>query len=375
MVKSFRTNSKIIIFMPSMEGGGVEKNIILISNYLINYYNDIRLITYDDKFKTRFNKKIHFINHTSKNTIKSKYYKYFVCLIYLFKQIIFCNNVLIFSFQANIYALILCKLFKKKIIIRSNSAPTGWTQNIIKRKIFKVFFKYADSIIVNSKDFKKEIDKEFNINSELIYNPLNKLEILKKSKKKINLKFFSKNKKNFIKIINIARFTDQKDQTTIIKAINILKNKINIKLLMIGYGDYKSKLNLLISEYKLKKNVKILGFKKNPYPYLNKSDLFILSSKYEGLPNVLLEAITLKKFIISSNCQTGPKEILLDGKYGKLFKIGDYKTLSRLIYNFTLHKTETKKKIELAYKSLTRFDFENNCKKYLQIINKNLLNN
>ena len=114
MVKNFRTNSKIIIFMPSMEGGGVEKNIILISNYLVNYYNDIRLITYDNKFKTRFNKKIHFINHTSKNTIKSKYYKYFICLIYLFKQIIFCNNVLIFSFQANIYALILCKLLKKK---------------------------------------------------------------------------------------------------------------------------------------------------------------------------------------------------------------------------------------------------------------------
>lgn len=375
MIKNLKTNSKIIIFMPSMDGGGVEKNIILITNYLVNYYKYISLITFNNKFKKKFSKKIHFISHTSKNTIRSKYYKYFICLIYLFKQIIFCKKVLVFSFQANIYALILCKFLKKKIIIRSNSAPTGWTKNLIKRKIFKFFFKYANSIIVNSKDFKKEIDKEFNINSKLIYNPLNKLEIIKNSKRKINLKFFSKNKKKFIKIINIARFTDQKDQATIIKATNILKSKINIKLLMIGYGEYKEKLNLLVSKYKLNKNVKILGFKKNPYPYLKKSDLFILSSKYEGLPNVLLEAMTLKKFIISSDCQTGPREILFNGKYGDLFKIGDFRMLSRLIYNFNFYKNENKKKINLAYKSLARFDFDKNCKKYLKIINKNVLNN
>jgi len=100
-----------------------------------------------------------------------------------------------------------------------------------------------------------------------------------------------------------------------------------------------------------------------------------LSSKYEGLPNVLLEAMTLKKFIISTDCQTGPREILFNGKYGDLFKIGDFRMLSRLIYNFNFYKNENKKKINLAYKSLARFDFDKNCKKYLKIINKNVLNN
>ena len=63
--------------------------------------------------------------------------------------------------------------------------------------------------------------------------------------------------------------------------------------------------------------------------YLNQCDLLVLTSKYEGLPNVLLEAQYLKKYIISTDCKTGPREILNNGKYGDLFKVGDYKSLKK----------------------------------------------
>ena len=88
---------------------------------------------------------------------------------------------LIFSFQANIYCIILSIVLNVPIIIRSNTSPTGWTKNILKHYLFKVFFKVPNNIIVNSHDFKKEIDEKFNIKSKVIYNPLNKIEILKKS--------------------------------------------------------------------------------------------------------------------------------------------------------------------------------------------------
>ena len=64
-----------------------------------------------------------------------------------------------------------------------------------------------------------------------------------------------------------------------------------------------------------------MNFKKNPYPYLKRSEVLILSSLFEGLPNVLLESLSLKKFVISSDCPTGPKEILDYGKNGLLFKM------------------------------------------------------
>ena len=90
----------------------------------------------------------------------------------------------------------------------------------------------------------------------------------------------------------------------------------------------------MINKYKLQKNIKIINYKTNPFPYLKASDLFVLSSKYEGLPNVILEAQTLKKYVISSDCPTGPKEILLNGKIGSLFKVGDYDSLAKIIINF-----------------------------------------
>ena len=97
------------------------------------------------------------------------------------------------------------------------------------------------------------------------------------------------------------------------------------------------------------KKVKFINFKKNPYPYIKQADLFILTSKYEGLLNVLLEAITLKKFIISSNCPTGPREILLNGKGGSLFPIGDAKNLARKLCYITQIK-KFNRQISMSYK-------------------------
>ena len=99
--------------------------------------------------------------------------------------------------------------------------------------------------------------------------------------------------------------------------------------------------------------------------------IFLLSSKFEGSPNVLIEALYLKKFIISTDCPTGPKEILNNGKFGELVKIGDYKKMSKLIDNFKKNKI-VKNKIKDGYKSLKKYNYKVNCEKYYQLI-KNYL--
>lgn len=358
---------KLIIFMPSIEGGGVEKNLFIISNYLRGKINDISLITISNSFKKKFNKKIRFISLKSKFWDKiGRRKKFFLSLFLLLIEILKDRNVLVLCFQGNIYCTLLCKILGIKIIVRSNSAPEGWSQGIIKYFFFKTIFKFADKIIVNSYEFKKKFKNKFNLQTTCIYNPLNKYEIIKKSKIKSDIKF-SKHKLN---IINVGRFTDQKDQITLLRAINLIKNKINFRLLLVGRGIEKDNLIKYIDKNNLKKNVKLINFTKNPFNLMRNSDLFVLSSLYEGLPNVLLEALTLKKFIISSNCPTGPKEILLNGKAGYLFKIGDYIGLSKLIIKYTKNRDKESKKIEIGYKNLDRFDFDQNLKKYLILINK-----
>ena len=92
---------------------------------------------------------------------------------------------MVFCFQANIYTIIICKLFNVKVIVRSNSAPFGWSKNIIKKKIFSIVLSLADKIMVNSIDFKRDLKNEFKVNSVCIYNPLNREQIVKLSNKKI----------------------------------------------------------------------------------------------------------------------------------------------------------------------------------------------
>ena len=363
------SQKRLIIFMPSIEGGGVEKNLFIISDFLTKKINDISLITISKSFKKRFNKKIKFISpKLSFWDSLGRRKKFVVSLFLLIVEILKDRNLTVFCFQGNIYCTLLCKLFGVKIIVRSNSAPEGWSQNILKFYCFKYIFKFADEIIVNSYDFKKKFKKRFNLKTLCIYNPLNKKEIITKSKIKPKIKF-SKKKINFI---NIGRFTDQKDQITLLKAINLLKDKINFNLLIVGYGKQRNLLLSYINENNLQKKVKIVPYQTNPYNLIKSSDIFILTSLYEGLPNVLLEAQVLKKFIISSNCPTGPREILLNGKAGYLFKVKDYQILSKLILKILVNKKIMYKKIEIGYKNLDRFNYEINLNKYYKTILKHL---
>ena len=105
-------------------------------------------------------------------------------------------------------------------------------------------------------------------------------------------------------------------------------------------------------------------------PYIKKSDVFILSSLYEGLPNVLIEAQALKKIIISSNCKTGPNEILISGKAGYLFKNNNKNDLKSNILSLIKKNKINKKKILEGYRKIYRFDENKNCLIYHQEVIK-----
>ena len=146
-------------------------------------------------------------------------------------------------------------------------------------------------------------------------------------------------------------------------------------MLLVGRGTERNNLLKYIYENNLSKQVQLIDFQNNPFNLIKSSDIFILTSLYEGLPNVLLESQVLRKFIISTNCPTGPREILLNGKAGFLFDVGDYKKLSNLILQYSKDKKLLSKKVKIGYQNLKRFDFEKNLKSYLKTINSLIYNN
>jgi len=351
---------KIIFYIPSIEGGGVEKNLYLLIKYLPKQIGKIHIITANKK--NNYSSNINYVCPNSEYWGKSsRTLKNIICIYLLIKNF-WSSKAVILSFQSNLTSIIISKIFGFRVLIRLNTSLRKYLSNFFKRITFKFFYSLSDVIIVNSKFFQKELN-ELSLRSHLIYN-LNTYE-----KKRKKLDFFKKFKG--LKILNIGRLTDQKDQTTIIKSLKILKKKdINFKCIIVGRGALK---DILISEIKrlnLGKNIKLVGFKNHAEQYISQSDIFVLSSKFEGLPNVLIESQKYGVPIISSNCPTGPREILMNGRLGELFPVGNYDILAKKLFYFSQNKKILKLKSFHAKKYLKRFDPIINSKKYSKLILK-----
>ena len=357
----------LLIYIPSIEDGGVEKNLYILSKYLSKKSIKISLLTCNFNKIHFFNKSISFIG--PKNNFwneKSRKIKNLICMIILFFYLIFSNKkYLVFAFQSSITAIIISKIFGNKIVTRSNSSPAGFFKNSIYIKFYSFFIKFADNVIVNSHEFSKLFFKKFKKKPITIYNPFIPEIVKRLSKIKIKKSFL----KNNLNIITVGRLTDQKNHIIQLKAIKYIEKKYNPILTIIGKGYKEKYLKSYIENNNINEKVKLIGYKKNPFPYILKSDILILSSKFEGLPNILLEAQCLKRYIISSRCSSGPKEILMNGKAGDLFSVNDYRDLANKINNYCKNKNKFKKKTLVGFKNLHRFNYNKNCQKYYEILN------
>ena len=249
-----------------------------------------------------------------------------------------------------------------------NTAPEKYINSYLKKKIFSFFYGFANLIVVNDSDFKKSVKKFFKIDSKIIHNFVDCAEIKKYSRDKVNRNIFKK--KNSIKIISIGRLTKQKNHINLLQAINNLDKKDNIELLIVGSGNEKQNLKNYIRINSLNKHVKLIGYKKNPFKYIRYSDVLILPSKFEGSPNILLETACLKKIIISSNCKTGPKNILSNGKGGYLYEVNNYKELSKIIDQLSLNSSSVKEKISTSYLIAKKYNKESQGIEFKKIMKK-----
>ena len=144
-------------------------------------------------------------------------------------------------------------------------------------------------------------------------------------------------------ILGCGRLTAQKDFSTLIRSISIVRKSRPVRLIVLGEGEDRESLTGLIFQEKLQDCIKLLGFVKNPFPYMRKCDCFALSSLYEGCPNVLIQALLAGAKVVSTDCPWGPNEILENGKFGQLVPVGDACQLAEAII----------KTIDMEYKPQT----------------------
>lgn len=209
------------------------------------------------------------------------------------------------------------------------------------RKYFKkLFFEklnkfdYVCTVSEEMLEQLREVFPKLANKQETIYNPFDYEKIKEKAKDYSEL---SKEEKELITrpyICSVGRINEgQKDFTTLINSYKKLvdEHKIEENLVIVGDGPDLELLEEYVKKLKLNQRIFFLGRKNNPYVWIDNCKLFVLSTKFEGFGLVLTESMLLNKKVISSNCLVGPKEILENGKYGKLFEIGDVEELSKKI--------------------------------------------
>ena len=357
---------KLYIFHPYSRIGGADLSLSRLINNLDTKKYSITFITLEKPSISYYLKnkiKIHIIK--KKRTIYSIFEirKLINNSRNNFSKIIFISNQH-FANITSVLALININWVKLILIERNNPIELDYS-NKLKDKIIKILIKityrFSNTIIAISKELGKDLEKLCNKKVITIYNPSFDRSIYGLAKKKVI-------KKKFKIILNIARFEKQKNQLMLLESFNDIQKEINAKLLLVGYGSEKKKLIDYISRNNLKKKVLLITDNKNIFSYYKMADLFVLTSIYEGFGNVLVEAGMFKVPIISTNCKSGPKEILNYGKFGDLVNVGDNAKLSKLIIKNL--KKPNKIKILKMYKSLKTFNIQNHIRKYEKIFNE-----
>lgn len=232
----------------------------------------------------------------------------------------------------------------------------GGIKNYFTFFLIKYLYKYADIVIANSEETAKDLSTVISRKVYWVYNPaINKrIDILKNEK--ITEEWFLSDSRPCV--IGVGRLSLQKDFLTLVKAFKLVRKKFDAKLVILGEGELRDAINDQVTREGLTNDVSMPGFVDNPYKFLAASRVFVLSSRYEGLPNVLIEAVYLGIPCISTDCKSGPREILFGDEGGYLVPVGDIKRMADAILFCLENPEKNRKKIETAMHGISRFTYE-----------------
>lgn len=201
----------------------------------------------------------------------------------------------------------------------------------IQYRLAKRLYPRADQLIALSNYVKDDMQSHYQLRDrtiEVIYNPVNISEIQSLAQQKPDHEVFYSDSEV---IVNVGRFNEEKDILTTVRAFAQVVPERDVELLLLGKGPQKEKLTELATDLDIKERVHMPGFVDNPFRYVHSSDVFVLSSRWEGFGNVLVEAMACGTPVVATNCPGGPSEILDEGTYGNLVPVGDEKALASAI--------------------------------------------
>jgi N-acetylgalactosamine-N,N'-diacetylbacillosaminyl-diphospho-undecaprenol 4-alpha-N-acetylgalactosaminyltransferase len=374
-------SKRISILIISLAGGGGEREAAILTNYFHKKYDTtLYLLNNTVQFDLADDVKIKMLDNIE--LYKPSFWDIlkipFLAWRYK-KECTKCKIDTSFSFLTRTNLIAACSKFlgnKSKVILcEVTTLGKMYGSNSFKDRLMniliKILYNKADLVIPNSKGSHRELLDIYGVkNATTIYNPLDLAEINLKKELKPNTIFDTK-KFTFVKV---ARFQYPKDFETLLNAFSLVKEQ-NSQLLLIGVGEDKVKAEKLCGDLGIEDRVQFIGFDRNPFAYLSRSDCFVFSSLLEGFPNSMQEAIACNLPIISTDCENGPREMiashlpigknifeeekLVIGNCGILVPVGDAASLGEAMNLVIQDKVVLNNLREYTKKIAPKFALEN----------------
>lgn len=197
----------------------------------------------------------------------------------------------------------------------------------------RLLYPFADGIVAVSSGAADALTKVTGIPQEkikVIYNPVITPELRSKMAESVKHPWFAPGEPPVV--LGAGRFVAQKDFATLIRAFAKVREVRPARLMMLGSGREEKNLKELTARLNIEQDVAWLGFVDNPFPYMKQAAVFVMSSVWEGFGNVLVEAMAVGTPVVSTDCPSGPEEILAGGKYGELVPVGDCAAMAEAIF-------------------------------------------
>jgi glycosyltransferase involved in cell wall biosynthesis len=330
---------RLAIFLPSLAGGGAEKSMLKLAAGLAQrgYPVDLVFARAEGPYQSHLVSLPELVR-----VVDLKAPRVMLSLPALARYLWRAHPAALLSTldYANVVALwarYLARVPKKLVVNEQNtisltSQHSAQLRQRIVPRLVRHFYPWADHIIGNSRGVADDLVQITGLppnKIQIVYNPVVTSELAEKVKASSNHPWLENGQPPMV--LAVGRFTAQKDFPTLIRAFAQVRSSQPVRLLILGEGPDRPSLEALIRELGVKEDVQLPGFVENPYAYMSRASLFVLSSRWEGLPTVLIEALYCGVPVISTDCPSGPREILVDGKYGALVPLRNPTALAEMI--------------------------------------------
>src|SRR5215467_638025 len=324
--------ARVALFVPSFGGGGAERVMVTLANALAerHFVVDFVVWTEGGPLRSLLSEKVHVVVLGTYNPVR---------LVFGFARFLKTHKpevVISALFVRNIVAAFAKAASRSQthLILTEHVAIGTYLRNEPRRlrrlsipPLMRLTYVLAQNIVAVSRGAAQSLapvlGKATSKRITVIYNPIDlaRIEAMAAADDKIT-------SWNVPTIINVGRLIEQKDQQTLIQAFAKIRSHRPCRLVILGEGEKREVLAALAQKLGVGSDVMMPGFIANPYSWMRKSAVFVLSSKFEGLPTVLIEAMQCGIPVISADCPSGPAAILEHGQWGRLFLPGDIDALA-----------------------------------------------